>query len=670
LDDLLRHRLIDEGVGSLGRDYAFTHHKIQEVVYAGIPHRRRQRAHARAGAVLERLYDPEAEDLAGELAFHFHQGRQHDEALTEKAIAYQLQVGDRARTSYAHEEAIAHYQQALVLLKERREHGRAARTLMKLGLTHHNAFDFRQSRQAYEEGFALWQRTGETGLDTALPPAPHALRLAWPSLSTLDPTKAANPVIDQLFSGLVELSPEMEILPDVAQTWEVLEGGRRYIFHLQDDVRWSDGTPVTAEDFEYSWKRALDPATESSAPNLLYDIKGARSFHQGEAGKTSVGVRALDPVTLAVELEEPMGHFPYLLALPITRPVPRHTVETYGETWTNAENIVTNGPFHLETWQRGRSMRLVRNTSYHGRFRGNVQQVELLHGSHTEWSVELKAYEANDLDVLWINLLPATELYQARQRHAGEYASRPELSTYGVAFDVSRPPFDDVRVRRAFVLAIDREAVADVIIRGAGFPATGGFIPPGIPGHSPELGLPYDPDRARQLMLEAGHPEGSGCGFPILGAVMVFAPVASQGCKYMQAQWRETLGVDIAWEEMDWATYLDRQRTEPPHLAALFWGVDYPDPDNFLRVAVGSARRVTGWRDEAYDRLVENARREMDSAKRLALYQQADRMLIEKAPIMPVAHGRLHLLVKPWVSSLPTAPDKWWFWKDVVIQPH
>jgi ABC-type oligopeptide transport system substrate-binding subunit/DNA-binding SARP family transcriptional activator len=670
LDDLLRHRLIDEGVGSLGRDYAFTHHKIQEVVYIGIPRRRRQRAHAQAGAVLERLYGPEAEAVAGELAFHFQKGKQHGEALTEKAIAYRLQAGDRALALYAHEEAIDHYQQALVMLKERGEHGQAARTLMKLGLTYHNAFHFRQSRQAYEEGFALWQRTGGTGPDTALPPAPHALRLAGTGLSTLDPIKATTGLIDQLFSGLVELSPEMEILPDVARTWQVLEGGRRYIFHLRDDARWSDNTAVTAHDFEYGWKRVLDPATESSAPHLLYDVKAARSFHQGEAEKTSVGVRALDPVTLAVELEGPTGHFPYLLALPITRPVPQHTVEAYGETWADPANVVTNGPFRLEAWHKGRSMRLVRNPSYHGRFRGNVQQVELSYGSHMEWSVELTAYEADELDVLWINLLPATELYQARQRHAGEYASKPELSTYGVAFDASRPPFDDARVRRAFVLAIDREAVADVILRGAGFPATGGFVPPGIPGHSPEIGLPYDPDRARQLMLEAGHPDGSDCGFPILGAEMVFAPVASQVCEYMQAQWREVLGVDFMWEEMDWETYLGRQRTESPHLAVLFWGVDYPDPDCFLRVAVGSTRRVTGWRDEAYDRLVEKARRTMDSAKRLALYQQADRMLIEEAPIMPLAHGRTHLLVKPWVSSLPTAPDRWWFWKDVVIEPH
>jgi predicted ATPase len=160
LDDLLRHRLIDEGSGAMGRDYAFTHHKIQEVVYARIPRHRRGHAHAQVGAAMERLRSTEVKALAGELAYHFEQGGELDRALTEKAISYLLQAGDRARGLYAHQEAIDYYQQALTLLKEQGEHERAARTLMKLGLTYHTAFDFRRARQAYEEGFALWQRVG------------------------------------------------------------------------------------------------------------------------------------------------------------------------------------------------------------------------------------------------------------------------------------------------------------------------------------------------------------------------------------------------------------------------------------------------------------------------------------------------------------------------------
>ena len=345
LDVLLRRRLLDEGSGAMTRDYAFTHHKIQEVVYAGIPRRRRQHAHGRAGAAMERLYGTtQTEALAGELAYHFEQGRELDRALAEKAIAYLLQAGDRARGLYAHREAIDYYRRALVLLQEQEDDGRAARTLMSLGLTHHNAFDFRKAREVYEEGFALWQRAASMARVIPLTPAPHALRTHWTDAATrLDPAFAdaqgSIELVQQLFSGLVALSPEMDVLPDVARTWKVLDGGCRYLFNLRDDVRWSDGVPVTARDFEYAWKRALDPATGSTVANLLYDVKGAQPFHRGEASDPDrVGVRALDNSTLEVELEGPTGYFLYLLANPVTLPVPRHVVEKLGEAWTEAGN--------------------------------------------------------------------------------------------------------------------------------------------------------------------------------------------------------------------------------------------------------------------------------------------------------------------------------------------
>ncbi|MCK4299249.1 MAG: hypothetical protein KAX80_06945, partial [Planctomycetes bacterium] len=227
LDNLLRHRLLDEGTGPMGRDYAFTHHKIQELVYAELPRRHRQHIHARVGVALETLYGSEADALASELAFHFQRGRQLDRSLTEKAIIYLLQAGDQARHAYAHQEAIDHYQRALELLKEQEEYEQAARTLMKLGLTYHNAFDFRQARRAYEEGFALWQQAGETEPAVSPPPAPHALRVFWLNLPTLDPTMTSHgatpAVTSQLFRGLVESGPELEVTPDLAQDWDVLE---------------------------------------------------------------------------------------------------------------------------------------------------------------------------------------------------------------------------------------------------------------------------------------------------------------------------------------------------------------------------------------------------------------------------------------------------------------
>ncbi len=377
-----------------------------------------------------------------------------------------------------------------------------------------------------------------------------------------------------------------------------------------------------------------------------------------------MGVRALDEFTLVVELEGPTGYFLQLLAYTATYPVPRHAVEAHGEAWTEVAHIVTNGPFRLEAWRQGESMFLVRNPEYHGRFRGNLQRVELTLIPSKEWAAQLELYEADGLDILDMAFFPPTELYDARQRHAGEYVSLPWLATTYVVFDMRRPPFDDLWVRRAFVLALDRETLADVAMKGDVFPATGGFVPPGMPGHSAGIALPYDPERARELLAEAGYPGGRG--FPIVDALAFHG--TEPAVEYLQAQWRESLGIEIIWEIMEWGMYLDRLDREPPHTCLAGWMADYPDPDNFLRVS--PIRRYTGWQNKAYDSLVEEARRATDQEERMRLYQQADRILVEEAAIMPLTYRRYHLLVKPWVKKSPTSPMKVWFWKDVIIEPH
>jgi ABC-type oligopeptide transport system substrate-binding subunit/class 3 adenylate cyclase/tetratricopeptide (TPR) repeat protein len=659
------------------QEYLFKHNMLREVTYEGVLKRLRRAYH---GLVADWLMEQSGErvsEYTGLIADHLELAGRSAEATD-----YLIQAGDRARGLYAHQEAIGSYQRALAFLKAQGDHERAARTLMKLGLTYHNAFDFQPARQAYEEGFALWQRAGETQEGT-LPPVPHALRVAWAwsDPPSLDPTMAGDissvAVIDQLFSGLVELTPEMDVVPDVARSWEVSEGGRKYVFHLRDDVRWSDGTPVTAEDFRYGWKRTLDPSTGSPNASLLYDVKGARAFHQGacpdgstgsprwpaegEGGVGGLGVQALDKVTLVVELEGPTSYFLHLLAF-AAYPVPRHVVEARGQAWTEVENIVTNGPFRLESWQRGESMVLVRNPEYHGQFRGNLQQVELC--LLADPSARLEIYETDSLDILNLRDFPPPEMDRVRQRHAGEYVPVPTLDTYYVGFDVRRPPFDDLRVRQAFVLATDRETMVGMILRGYYFSGTGGFVPPGMPGHSAGIGLPYDPERARQLLAEAGYPGGRG--FPIVDALAFHG--TEPAVEYLQAQWRESLGVEIPWESMEWSLFLDRLDREPPHTWLTGWAADYPDPDNFLRVS--HVRRYTGWQNEAYDRLVEEAQRVTDQGKRMKLYEQADRILIEEAAVMPLFYSRWHLLVKPWVRNYISSVTGKWLWKDIIIEPH
>jgi ABC-type oligopeptide transport system substrate-binding subunit len=189
-------------------------------------------------------------------------------------------------------------------------------------------------------------------------------------------------------------------------------------------------------------------------------------------------------------------------------------------------------------------------------------------------------------------------------------------------------------------------------------------VPPGVPGHSPGIGLPYDPDRARHLLAEAGYPHGRG--FPLVDALS-FRAVESRS-EYLRAQWQQILGVEIAWETLEWTLFLDRLRKGLPQVFNAIWEADYPDPDNFLRVS--RARTWARWRNEPYDRLVENARRATDQEQRMRLYGQADRILVDEAPILPLTYEQDHLLVKPWVSKYPTSVLRGSFWKDVIIEVH
>jgi ABC-type oligopeptide transport system substrate-binding subunit len=662
-----RHRLVVErGSGQVGPRrlhlYRFRHSLFQQHVYGELGEIERRLLHGDVGSVLEELYGEQTEEITSQLAWHFSQAGEVD-----KAIDYLLLAGDRSRFLNAGQEAIAHYQQALALLKESEDYERAGQTLMKLGLAQHLSFDFRSSSQAYRGASALRKKAGASLTASSGRPAPHALRVNWGDPLTLDPAMISDigsvAVVDQLFSGLLALGEEMEIGPYVAHRWDVAEGGRKYVFHLRDDVGWSDGTPVTARDFEYAWKRFLHPATGAPLANLLYDIKGARPFQQGECTDPgSVGVRALDRTTLAVELERPTGHFLNLLAHNSTYPVPRHVVEAHGDAWTDVDTIVTNGPFRLEVRVPGESLVLARNPMYHGPFPSNLQRVAfcLLADPHAH----VDMYDAGRLDILDLHRLPPADALRARQRHPGEYLPTPALFTYYLAFDASRPPFDDPRVRRALVLAIDREALAGVAL-GYGFsPATGGVVPPGMPGHSEGISLPHDAEGARRSLSEAGYPGGRG--FPSVELLVL--EHQSSIVQVLAAEWRANLGVETCCVTQEGKELLARVASDPPPIFGLGWRCEYPDPDNFLRVA--PIRRYTRWYNQAYDRLLEQAARCTDQGERMRLYGQADRILIDEAVIMPYAYGRFDLLVKPWVRGLPTAATRYWFWKNVILEPH
>ncbi len=644
------------------QEYIFQHTLLREVTYEGILKRLRRTYHGLVADWLLEQAGERAGEYTGLIAEHLAlAGR------SEEALEYLLQAGDRARGLYAHPEAIRAYERALALLREMGDDDRAARTLMTLGLTYHTAFDFRRAREAHEEGFVLWQKAGQARPSSALPPAPHALRLHWANPPTLDPglavDDASSLIIDQLFSGLVDYTPEVSIVPDVAASWEVLDGGRRYLFHLRDDVAWSDGEPVTAGDFEYAWRRVLEPATGSRAASLLHDLKGARAFHEGQS--RDLGVRAVDDVTLAVELEWPTGYFLHLLALPATYPVPRHVVEARRASWVDPAGLVSNGPFVLASWQPGDSLVLERNPHYHGLTGGNLQQVQLMLARVWEPSALLEAYQGGWSDVLRLKGITAgSAIDRARTLHATEYVSPPFAQTHFFVFGVTRPPFDDLRVRRAFALALDRETLVNVDWGGTSVPATGGFVPPGMPGHVPGMALPYDPGYARELLAEAGY--AGGAGFPAVE--MLLYPPLSEYWDPVVGQWKDSLGVEIPWDGMaSWSQYLDRMQSAAPSISVRAWVGDYPDPDSYLRVALP---HYSTWCHERYLETIEQARRSLDQQERMALYAQAQRILADQVPFLPLSYGRSHLLIKPWVKRYPVSIFDSQFWKDVVLEPH
>jgi ABC-type oligopeptide transport system substrate-binding subunit len=495
----------------------------------------------------------------------------------------------------------------------------------------------------------------------------QTLRSHWGSLTTLDPGLVGDfntvAIVEELFDGLADHGPDAEVIPALAADWDVEEGGRRYIFHLREGLRWSDGVALTAHDFEAGWRRVLHPATQASCANFLYDVLGARAYHSGEtADEGAVGVRALDDRTFMVELERPTGYFPHLLANPVTYPIPRHALAEHGEAWTQPGHIVSNGPFVLAEWQRGAHLALNRNPRYHGAFGGNIARVEL--ALEQDAQAVLAAYEADELDVVQLDYrFSLAERETLRERHTADLASAPRFTTWFLGFDTGQPPLDDPRVRRALALAVDREVMAGAALRGFATPATGGLTPPGIPGHVPDIALPYNPAAGRRLLAEAGFPDGRG--FPAL--TFVCEQTVSDQAAFLQAQWRTRLGVAVTIEEVDWPTFVRRMEGERLPIYYSAWRADYPDPDNFLRVAL--QWRKTRWDDAGFAALVERARGLADPHGRLAVYAEAERRLIEAAAIVPLNYRRAYFLLKPRIVRYPTSGLRPWFWQEVLIKP-
>ncbi len=663
LAQLQRVDLVREKARIPELEYMFKHSLTQEAAYSSLIATRRSEFHRKVGEALEKLFSDRLEEFYGILAHHFEVAGDD-----QKASDYLIRAGDQARLMAELTEAIGYYQRSIPLLERLHDIQRLAQVWLKLGLVYLTDFQFEEAHRANEQAFELQKQVAATQkIQTAMEPAILRICTAG-SHVTLDPRDGSWQldylVLSNLFAGLVQIDTELNVIPDVARSWQVLDSGRRYLFFLRDDVRWSDGIPVTAHDFEYAWKRNLNPVVspENITAEILFDVAGAQDFHEGRnPDPDRVGVRAVDNFTLEVCLQEPVAYFPYVLSMPVTYPLPRQAIERYGEDWWQTGKMVSNGPYQLVNFELKHGSIIERNPYYYGDFQGNCERVEVILSRDPSHNSSM--YQANSVDMVFqVSHENHPEIKDA-EKHA---LHQPRIDF--IQFALNMAPLDDLRVRKALALALDRNELSRKFdIK----PVSGGFIPPGIPGHSPDIGIGYDPQSARQLLAEAGYRDGKG--LPVLkGLIRTYQDQI--GAEISQ-QWRQNLGIEANFEpKTAYELAVLRAEEAPYYLICMGWTLDYPDPENLLNNpnAFLDVARVWGWHNPVYDRLVKEAGRTPNQRGRMEMYRQADRILVqEQVVLIPISYGSQNAMpVKPWVKNLSITPIGRMLCKDIIIEAH
>lgn len=475
---------------------------------------------------------------------------------------------------------------------------------------------------------------------------------------TLDPALAQDATsaryIEEIFSGLVTLNPNLEVVADIAESWEVNEDGTIYTFHLRKDVQFHDGKPVTAQEFKYSIERACDPATGSVvADTYLGDIIGAKEKLRGLADEVS-GVRVVDDYTLEITIDAPKAYFLAKLTYPTAFVVDRENVEGPPQPWTDRPN--GTGAFKLKEYRLGERIVLERNELYYGEPKPALEEVHF----YLAGGSAMIMYENEELDATPVGLADIERVLDPTNPLNEELTMVvPTLSTFYIGFNVNRPPFDDVKVRQAFNYALDKEKIINVVMKKMWVTAEG-ILPPGMPGYNPRLeGYPYDPEKARQLIAESEYEDASS--FPeIVLSVPGGGGAAARSVTAAVEMYRENLGVEITIEQMEWATYLDDLKAHRFQMFGITagWSADYPDPQDFLDILFHCESRDnnTEYCSPEVDRLLEEARVEQDHDKRLGIYQQVEEMILGDAPWVPIGHDAEYWLTKPYVKGMIYPP--------------
>lgn len=569
-------------------------------------------------------------------------------------------------------------------------------------------------------------------LGTGLPPADFTFCNST-EVKSFDPAIVSGSpehnIILCLFEGLANWDPKtLEPIPGVAESWDISDDRLTYTFHLRADARWSDGTPVTAEDFRYSWRRFINPRTAAEYAVLAWYIKNAHRYSRGGSGISpgdavevelnlppdavnslqgeilhgklvsiengddpdrrtflvevddheerfdpvddqgavrappegvrwcrqvlldfrEVGIKVLDPRTLQVTLEHPTPYFLKLAGYYPFSPVNRKCVEKFGTPqWTKPGNIVSNGPYNVLFRRIRDRIRMVKSETYWNRDTVRLNVVDALAVESN--STALNLFMTGKAD--WIITPPpaALRIMLKEDPPRNDVNPAPYLASYYYMLNTTRKPLDDVRVRRALSLALNRKEICTKILAAGELPAYG-LVPPGIPGYESQECAPEDPDEARRLLAEAGYPGGKG--FPRMDILYNTDEAHQTIAELIRKQWQRELGIQIKTRNEEWASYLSSHRQMKYNVSRRAWIGDYIDPNTFLDMFVtGGEQNNTGFSNTEYDRLIREAATETDPKKRMEMFQRAERILMDELPILPIYFYVSKNMVQPYVRG-------------------
>jgi oligopeptide transport system substrate-binding protein len=475
-----------------------------------------------------------------------------------------------------------------------------------------------------------------------------------------------------LFEGLCALDePTSQPVPGAAERWESSADGLTWTFHLRAGLQWSNGEPLTADDFVQSWRRNLAPAFASAYAYLLFPIKNAEAYNSGSlTDPAALGLAAPDTRTVVITLERPTPYLPVLTAATPWYPINPRVVGKFGaltdrgSAWTRPGNLVGNGPFVLREWTPGSRIVVEKNPRYWDAATVRLNRIVFYPIENPD--VEERNFRAGQLHLT--NSIPLSKIPAYRGgADAARLRSDLFLQVLFIRFNVTKPPFDNPKVRRALALAIDRESISRNLLHGSRAPAEH-FVPPSTAGYDSRARLATNVEEARRLLAEAGFPDGAG--LPEFELQVRNDELQPRVVEAIQAMWQRELGVRASIALLEQKVTIANQQALNFTVGVNGWVADFADPVTFLDLFVtGGGNNWTSWGDPGYDRLIKQAEATVDPAARYELFQQAEAILLEQAPIIPVIFGARNYLIHPSVQGWAPAPVGIYQFKKIRLEP-